>query len=459
MLEKSDCNFKRHRQIKLDDSRTGLLLVIRVLCLTLVPVFPGPFGLSAQTIDPARSAETTELSEPDQSFNSALAMKRISLLNDDSLAKRISAEQHLVKMGAPLVNWLNDSGELRWISSETSFRLQRIRLRVFANQVKAFTVASTIRIDEDLNSEQLVKQIQTLTGNLILIAGLNDLVAADSAEQSFWSLVEQLCIRHDLVIDYSDSIDHLLVLTPASNNAAEVQTANQGLIRIEWVADPTDPRPQTRLRILWEPRLRLTGLRIPMAEVSVVDTEGKPWGLFNPNAVFSIPTPDSLVHKVIRLPIRSISELPLETLSATIELNVVAPNANCVFDHALGPRLLGQTRRFGGALIAVDHVDIAKDHVTIRLSTRYDTALMALPLQSHLDWEQWCSAELVGPQGKRIAPIRQRQVTQEPFRYVIEYSFQIPDERPEEWSLRFQIPSGIILVNQKIQLSIKPPRD
>lgn len=435
MRRKSASNRKSRWNWRRQASRLTLVLWLSlVLWQTLVGV--AGTRLMGQTHDPIQ------------------VKKWLWQLDDDLLAVRNSAEKNLIALGPAFSDWLGTSPESMVQTSEANFRRQRILSQIFKNHVLATGVASSMKIEAGWNADRAEAKIAAQTANRVSFSVGDDFQTNNIESLSFWNSLERICEQNDLVIDHAGSIDHSVLLVRASNAVTPAQfAANQGLVRIEWAGNPTeDPVRQVRLRILWEPRLRLVALEIPMSVVSLTDAAGQPWASFNADAVYTIPPPSSRNFVAFRLPVQAISTETLDRLIVPVELRIVAPDAKCVYNRVNERNYTGQTRQFGMASITMERIEIDARLMTVRMSTRYDPAEMAQPLQSHSDWSRFCLAEIVGDDGQRIAADNQRQVRQEPYLYVIEYTFPTPDKSKQDWHLNFQIPSGIISVEEKIEL-------
>lgn len=385
-----------------------------------------------------------------QEFDEAQVQGWLAQLDAESLATRNQAEEKLVALGDELADWLDDSTVSLIYSSESAFRLQRIRARLFDQRVMAITTASTLSLKSMLTTTETGHSISKQTGNGVGFADPDFL--SPELEGEFWSVIEGICRQTDWVIDYAGSNEFGMQLAPDRQSSGHPVNVASGVLRVEWIQD-AGSSGQVRLRILWEPRLRIEALRIPMSGVELLDTEDQPWASFNKDAVYSIPPPGTRNHATLRLPVNATSQHPLQKLILPIDLYVIAPAGKAIFSDIVKGRPTGQTRQFGMASISLERVETTDNKLTVRLATRYDSDRMAQPLQSHFDWRRFCNANLINDDGRTIESAGVRQIRQEAFHYVIEYSFDLPDG-DDQWHLDFRIPSGIVSVQERVELEL-----
>jgi len=189
-----------------------------------------------------------------------------------------------------------------------------------------------------------------------------------------------------------------------------------------------------------------------MASLNLIDSAGQPWADFNRQATYTIPVSGIDKQVNVRLPVRAISNEPLQHLLVPVELSVIAPTANCVFTDALGDGRRQPSLQFGAASITLEKLSVSGQRITARLATRYDRRRMTQPLQSHVDWASYCTATLRVKDGPEINAHTETQIRQEPYRYVIEYEFQGVDPQVRH-DLKFQIPAGIVEVEHQLRLN------
>lgn len=395
-----------------------------------------------------------------QTLNQEKATALISQLDNDDLSSRNLAERELVKLGTPLIEWLDLEDQRLPVSSEVAFRLKRIRSLVFENSVSAWCQPSTITATGNETPEQWLTQVLKQSGNQVSIIDREDskltVRVPGETSGSFWNVVGALCRENRLAVDHAASRDHMIALVAASE-ARPPLVFNRGPLRIEIPGPEESGFRQVQMRIMWEPRFRLLAIRIPMSSVSLTNRLGQPWGSFNPEAVYTIPPPATRSSTVVRLPVRKRdrSTVPLQEIAFSAELKVIAPDARCVFQNFRRRDVVGQSRQYGMASVSVDAVESGRGETRVRFVTRYDRTEMAEPLHSHTDWSRYCEARIVTNDGQIILPVNKRQIRQEPYAYTIEYTFKTPDADNNSGSdLKFRIPSGIISATQPITMGL-----
>jgi hypothetical protein len=387
-----------------------------------------------------------------QPTNEAQLTRWLEQLDHDVLPVRDQAEASLLESGPATAAWLEQAAGQQTLSAEAAFRVQRIREQLFAQQVQAAAAASTVSLDGQWNGTAIMENLARQTGNRVLLPVDSRIGVQQVVREKFWTVVERICRQNGLVIDHAASGDQQLVLKRATEpgEPASPRAMHTGLLRVEWLADEDlEEDQQIRLRFLWEPRLRVQSLQIPMAGVQLLDSRGQPWGRFNRDAVYTIPAPANRHDVALRLPVKATSGENLRQVVLPVQLDVIAPSARCVFPDVLAAGWGSGSCQFGMASILLESVESANDQLSVRLQTRYRSESMARPLQSHEEWSRFCTAELVNPDGQRIQPVGERQVRQEPWSYVIEYNFERP--RAEvPWQLVFFIPSGLMRVQEQV---------
>ncbi len=416
-----------------------------LLCLMTVGILPGSGSAQDQQLPPW-----------------ATWMRQ---LDHESLARRNQAEDHLVANGSAFLAWLSQQPRTRFLSSEAEFRIQRIRARLFEMEWASVTKASRVQLESGWNAMQCADEFWQQTGNRISIESPTWASPPDE-KMDFWVALACIAEHNQLAIEVPANEESTLTLAPKSAASPADPLATQaGPLRMEWFLDSRHPNSlaessarssdapqQVQLKLLWEPRLQLESLRIPMRDLVLSDAAGQPWATYNQDAVYTIPLSGTVQQASIRLPVRGITTSPLHHLSVPVEINVIGPPAICVFSDFLRDRNREPSLHFGMATVTLERVTVNGHRVTVRLSTRYHPQRMTQPLQSHSDWAGYCSASLLPENGPEIAATAEVQIRQESHKYVIEYEFQGADPQiPHD--LRFQIPAGILQVQQRLQLT------
>ena len=420
-------------------SRQPLIVAIVTALSLLAASVPG--DLSAQT-----------------SRNDEAVMNLIRQLSSGRLAERNLAEQQLIEAGEPLLDSLPRLQRQIAFTSESHLRLQRIREQIFQGSVDSWNQPSQIQVDETLGTEQLIEAIYEQTGNRVQLPNTE---WKSSQSQPFWTTIDTICQANNLAIDPAASNDNTLALSPISEALKPARYVDQqGLLRVEWLEGGNEEFPQARLRLFWEPRIRMLAVRVPMNSLTIKDRQDQDWAQFNKDAIYNISAPRTRNFSNIRLPVRHNESAERAPNRLAMQLNLVslAPDAVCQFEDFLSNEspsrsVSGRTQHFGMAAVSLASVRLDETQIRVRIRTRYDTA-MAQPLRSHTDWGRFCKAEIVLSNDERSQPIESAQILQEPYQYVIQYTFARPKAGLESVDLKFRIPSGIMESTQNVTLGL-----
>ncbi len=386
------------------------------------------------------------------------AEELIARLDSPQLAVRNQAESALTALGPGLLPWLQQqAGDIRW-TSESRHRMARVRSRLFQQLIDGSRTASQVNLPAGLGAEESSETILQQTGNVIEVRFSDPPTDLPASRGEFWLWLERFADRHELQIDYS-SIDKLRLLPLTDDQQSRPAAVGQvGPLRVEFLvrqANASGTASQLQFRLLWEPRIKPVAIRIPLEGFSSLDGQGDTWATFNRQAVLSIPVSGHRYLVRFRVPLRQTSSAEPALITVPVQLVMMAPAFSGTFRDVTQqgpfPRLRG-----GMADVTISRTDMQNRQLTIRMETRYDSRQMAQPLQSHLVWSKFTSASLHHHDGRVLKPAETRDVGQEPYRFVMEFLFDLPAGVDDNWDLKFQLPAGLTLIDESIQLSIDP---
>ncbi|MGI9516314.1 MAG: hypothetical protein ACR2NP_04655, partial [Pirellulaceae bacterium] len=211
-------------------------------------------------------------------------------LDSDRIASRNRAEADLIALGPELLPWLNlHQNELRW-TSESRHRVARIREILFQRRIDQAMQASRVELQPGLTSPQIAQAVLGQTGNSMLFAPPGN-VEYPASSGEFWPWLVEFGEMHRFQIDET-SFDDVRLIPFDEKRDASTAVAFRGPLSLT-LLDGRQPdggmTNQLQFRLMWEPRIRPVGIRVPLAGMETVDTQDQPWANFNRQAVLNIP--------------------------------------------------------------------------------------------------------------------------------------------------------------------------
>ena len=412
------------------------ILIYAVLMLAISVAFTGTRSLDAQTIDANYFAKLQQLDSP-------------------MLPIRNNVEEQLTMAGADFLGWLatQDRASLA-LSSEATYRLQRITSRIFDQRLDQFAESSSLNVSSGLSATELSKAINRQTNNQLNLRP-NVRITSQAASQKFWPWVQRFADRHRLTLSESEGQLNLL---PVEAWPSPLQSVSSGPLLAQLDPSAINETGSVVLQIFWEPRLSPISIKVPFADLQLSSADNQPWAEFNRDAILAIPARPKQVRTQFRLPVRRTSKVELQSAKVDIQLAALAPTTEMQIDNVLAGRDDRSLTHSAGMLIAsVENVERNAKQVNIRLLLEFDADRMALPLQSHVGWSQFCDAKLLEDDtSQEFLPSQVRQIAVAPYQLKLEYTFDTQNNLTSEsqatpsFQFVFQSPCGILAIQETV---------
>ncbi len=388
-----------------------------------------------QTVDSERSSAAADI------------LRLVGQLDSTQLIERNRAEQELLQAGPNVLASLPRPGTLA--SSEARYRLRRVIKRLQRELVDSASRPSVVEVESSDSWAELAGHITSQTGNRTLVRSADTQPREIRIQKlTFWDSIAEVIERADVQIDYAQSTRDRVVLSGFRGAAPPPPESftSSGPLRLEWKSASTDADgrvTQINLRVLWEPRLNVVKMHVPLDSFQLINEQGIAAYQFNPNAKLNIlPTRDQCFVE-FAVPTRPVLALAKpQRFTGKLHLFVAGPEVTLLFEDALNVKQPA-VRSFADMTVALEAPRRQGDAHTFAIAIEYELATPDTAIESHFPWIEWHAATLVNPNGEQIAATERQQVFQDAAEYRIEFVFRVPPGGDAPWDLRLNLPGGL----------------
>jgi hypothetical protein len=368
----------------------------------------------------------------------AAVQKLVRNLDADTRNERAEAENALLKLGPPALDFLPSSESQP--NDNLRDAIKRIREKLQKNQALLGLEASTVTLQGRMKISKVLAEIQKQTGNKIA-----DLPRAAGAaipdpeitvrynKTPFWAALDSALDDAQLSIyPYGQPMALQIIPRGPDDLPRSGRPALAGPLRIEpirvlakrelRVSSPAVL--QIGLEVAWEPRLQPVAIMQRMADVKAVDSNGNTLAAENPQAENEpfINRGSSAVELDVALamPARPVKEIA--SLKGTVRAIILGKVETFRFSDLLKGK---QEKRLAAATVALDEVRKNGDSWEVFVRLRFDDAGDAL--ESHRNWVSQNEAFLEDASGKRILPDSSETTLRTKNEIGVGYVFALPD--------------------------------
>lgn len=253
-----------------------------VLGMVIGVLWSPPLAMSAmggmwQVQDEGGEAAALAGGEEQQTRVDAQLQRKIRLLqrklNSDDQAQRDEAEQELLDLGAPALDYLPDENFA--YSAEFNARLRRVRLGLELAVAESITKPMSVTLRGDLPLSQVVEAISKQTGNRLTIAPdlAEKSMQLDWQSVSFYEAVDTISQQIGAGLQMNNQEVRLYSYpgSPQSKHIDYSKGFRMSAVSIRSNRDLVTGSLTTRLalQLRWEPRLRLIKLEMPFRKLSI----------------------------------------------------------------------------------------------------------------------------------------------------------------------------------------------
>jgi hypothetical protein len=381
-------------------------------------------------------------------------------LGAERRAERVRAEERLLELGPAVLPHLPPPDLIKDAAARDALR--RIRGRLERQAAEESAEPSHVTLRGEFSLADLVRRIETQTGNTIGVQELPDdvqqrIVAADYRQVPFWDCITDLAKRQGLRLVVQDGTPPVLLQAGTPEDSAPLAVSSSGAFRV--AAESVSRKGsilQVQLSVLAEPRLRPLFLTVADADLTarVGDHALTP---YSPSARRELPMSGrgpAALSAVFSAP----SELPesvMFSLRGNFSVKVAAAPTELRFPRLTDAAPLA--RRRGGVTVTLQRSRFLTtgdgDHrARLRLVVAYDTGGPAF--ESHRTWLYHNEVFLVARDGTRL-PVNDgfETTAQADGAAVIEYRFKgLPSGNAAEFELVYVAPTLLIDVPVEFDL-------
>lgn len=375
-----------------------------------IPGIPGRMAVAQDDSLPGVAEPDKEVLERRRQRQRELADKvrrLVRQLDADALADRDAAEQELREMGASIVDLLPPAD--RNMPGDVRQRLARISNAI---ESKAATVSgdpTRVSLSGQIRLDDALADLEKQSGNRVL-NGTGEVVTVDFKNELYLKALDSLLDQTQMNVELYGGEPGAISLVERppgeanrSDRAAYAGSFRLEPIRVQAVRNLRNPDVQgcrVAMRVEWEPRLNPISITQDVADLKIVDDQGKSLAVegqgmrgadVRPGASgieveLPIALPDRKAEKIASLRGKLVALLPgrVETFQ---------------FDRRLDESA-GMELRKAGCTVVLDRVRKNGDLYQVLIRVRFDEAHESL--ESHRDWIFQNEAFIVDGKGQRI---------------------------------------------------------
>jgi hypothetical protein len=381
-------------------------------------------------------------------------------LDDDALTNRQAAEKALIDLGPDVLQWLPSISPQT--PAEVKERLGRIRTELESRAANRVAEPSYVTLEGQMSLDEVLAELQRATGNQVLgYETRGGQVAASFDKTLYWDALDQILDQAGLTVDPYGGRPNTLVLKATSGQPRRSRAVYQGAFRFEPVRvesrrdlrNPAVNGARLTMEFSWEPRLSPISVRQVIAQVQVLDDEGR--NLLGPNSSGtmnpSIETGMSAIELVLPLQLPSRRALRIATIQG--ELTVLVPGRveAFEFDNLADARSVEQ--RQAGVTVILERFRKNVNLFEARVRVRFDDAAAAL--ESHRGWIYNNKAYLKNADGMTVENIEMHETSRAANEIGIGYLFAL-DEDPSQYRFVYETPVLMLQIPVQYELSDVP---
>lgn len=376
-------------------------------------------------------------------------------LNSPQASRREQAEQRLLELGPPVLPLLPAvTGQT---PAEVRTRLDRIHRTLTKAEIEAATQPSRVTLEGPMPLRRALEAIASQTGNRLVDyrprfqQEASDPVVEVSLRQApFWEALDQVLDAAELTLyPYPEERGALAyVARPPEALRRKKLGGTSGLFRFEPVRlvaqrDLRQPALQgLRLvvDVLWEPRVRLIALEVPLAELQAEDENGRSLAAEG-RATLEVPVDGASSAASLELPLAALprSSQWLAHVSGRMTALVLGRVETFEFPQVQRARQAEQQR--GGVIVVVEGARRSGDLFDVTMRVRFERAANAL--ESHRGWIYDNEAYLVDTRGRRFENVGLEATLLMPSEVGLSYKFDLPESSVEGVTFVYRTPADI----------------
>lgn len=384
-------------------------------------------------------------------------------LEDPKREKRDAAEQALSKLGSSVLAMLPEINART--SGELKTRLTRIREQLEKSRVEDAAQATRVTLQGTMNLSDALDKIKEQTGNTIVDyrATFNQdspdtEVTVDIVDAPFWDALDQLLdeANLDIYTFVGESKQLAVVGTQDGMLPRHERGVYSGLFRIE----PTTVTSERNLRnpqgdmlrmnveMVWEPRVLPILIRLDLEDLEIT-TDNEESVAVTTTGTIQLPVQPGVASVDIRLPLGLPSREAAKISSLKGKFTALVPGGDVKFEF---DDLLAKNvqQKKGGLTVVLDQVRSNGGIQMVYIRMRFNQASESL--QSHLDWVENNTIQLIDPEGKPADDPNYEKYLERQSEIGYKYIFPLEVKDLKGWKLTYTTPAGIAEVPVEYEL-------
>ena len=384
-------------------------------------------------------------------------------LEDPKREKRDAAEKELSKLGASVLAMLPEINART--SGELKTRLTRIREQLEKSRVEDAAQSTRVTLQGTMNLSEALEKIKEQTDNTIVDyrATFNQdspdtEVTVDIVDTPFWSALDQLLdeANLDIYTFVGESKQLAVVGTQDGGLPRHERGVYSGLFRIE----PTTISSERNLRnpqadmlrmnveMVWEPRVLPILIRVDLEDLEITTDNDESISVTTTGTI-QLPVQPGVASVDIRLPLGLPSREAKKISSLKGKFTALVPGGDVKFEFD-DLQAKNVQKKKGGLTVVLDQVRSNGGIQMVYVRMRFNQASESL--QSHLDWVENNTIQLIDPDGKPADDPNYEKYLERQSEIGYKYIFPLEAKDLKGWKLTYTTPAGIAEVPVEYEL-------
>ncbi|MGV3485529.1 MAG: hypothetical protein ACO1RT_14020 [Planctomycetaceae bacterium] len=393
---------------------------------------------------------TTLAAEPADANTQAEVQRLVEELDAPQLSRRNAAEQALIKLGEPALQWLPPPD--RQLPGEVKQRLVRIRDRI-ARQAATASVAkgpNEIRLGTAATLGAALEAISRDSGvEFEHTADEDKPIAPYDTPLTFWNALDHVLDQADLDVDFYAGEDGEIALRPrAPDRPNRVDSAAYtGIYRLEPIVvtsrrilrDAKLSGLGVELEVSWNPNSHPVGITLPLKQIAAELDDGAVVRAQHSEGTIDIAPSNEIAMTTIQLPLALPAGRPQKIKALSGRIQSMLPGAIKPFEFPLKLGIQTQTADF--VTVRVEEIRKNAGLHEIRLGVEYKSPGKAM--ESHRGWLLGNEVYVTMPDGGRQDHLGYELYRHNENGLGIGYLFDVGDS-PGEAKLIYNTPTAVI---------------
>lgn len=396
--------------------------------------------------------------------DNAVEIRRlVRQLEDPKREQRDAAEKALSELGPSVLAMLPEINART--SGELKTRLTRIREQLENSRIEDAAKATKVTLQGTMNLSEALDKIKTQTGNTIVDyrATFNQEspdteVTIDIVDAPFWDALDQLLdeANLDIYTFVGESKQLAIVGTQDGSLPRHKRGVYSGLFRVE----PTTITSERNLRnaqadllrmnveMVWEPRVLPILIRVDLEDLEI-KTDNEESVSVTTTGTIQLPVQPGVASVDIRLPLGLPSREAKKISSLKGKFTALVPGGDVKFEFD-DLEAKNVQRKKGGLTVVLDQVRNNGGIQMVYIRMRFNQASESL--QSHLDWVENNTIQLIDPEGRPADDPNYEKYLERQSEIGYKYIFPLDVKDLKGWKLTYTTPAGIAEVPVEYEL-------